>query len=304
MPLRAGRSPRFVEACSSFLPGRGGHRPPHSCSLPVPGRQVDTVLAAGGWCPNQGGGLQLRRGQGRSRTRSSRQSGGARVLRAEIVSQECVPSLIAAAARQAVAPADCCGAMAERQPGRRHRGLPPRSAAAPRPILGAITLATDSAVIRSASRGCGTGRVSRWGCPSPVRLSGQVSAHVSGRLAVLDAELGQHGRDVVIDCLGRDKQVRAIWALVCRSQINSSTVDSRGVSPSGCARVARRGPTGTDRAPIWRSFWRTRPAVALAPSSSSRRSASRSSSSSEESSSANGASRRQPSSSHARAAAV
>ena len=34
----------------------------------------------------------------------------------------------------------------------------------------------------------------------------QFLAHVSGRLAFLDAELGQHGRDVVIDRLGRDKQ--------------------------------------------------------------------------------------------------
>src|ERR1700691_2001729 len=38
------------------------------------------------------------------------------------------------------------------------------------------------------------------------RLSSQVPAHVSGRLAGLDAEFGQHGRDVMIDRLGRDKQ--------------------------------------------------------------------------------------------------
>jgi hypothetical protein len=38
---------------------------------------------------------------------------------------------------------------------------------------------------------------------SPARLSSQVPAHISGRLAVLDPELGQHGRDVVIDRLGR-----------------------------------------------------------------------------------------------------
>src|ERR1700729_1014231 len=43
-------------------------------------------------------------------------------------------------------------------------------------------------------------------CSSPARLSSQFATHISGRLAVLDAELGQHGRDVVIDCLGRDKQ--------------------------------------------------------------------------------------------------
>ena len=43
-------------------------------------------------------------------------------------------------------------------------------------------------------------------CSSLARLSGEVPAHISGRLAVLDAELGQHGRDVVIDRLGRDKQ--------------------------------------------------------------------------------------------------
>jgi hypothetical protein len=39
-----------------------------------------------------------------------------------------------------------------------------------------------------------------------LRLSGQVPAHIGGRLAGLDAEFGQHGRDVVIDRLGRDKQ--------------------------------------------------------------------------------------------------
>jgi hypothetical protein len=43
-------------------------------------------------------------------------------------------------------------------------------------------------------------------CSSPARLSSQVPAHISGRLAILDAELGQHSRDVVIDRLGRDKQ--------------------------------------------------------------------------------------------------
>jgi hypothetical protein len=43
-------------------------------------------------------------------------------------------------------------------------------------------------------------------CSSSPRLSSQVPAHISGRLAVLDAELGQHGRNVVIDRLGRDKQ--------------------------------------------------------------------------------------------------
>src|SRR5580700_11123411 len=38
------------------------------------------------------------------------------------------------------------------------------------------------------------------------RSSSQVPAHIGGRLAVLDAELGQHGRDMVIDRLGRDEQ--------------------------------------------------------------------------------------------------
>src|ERR1035438_1857505 len=43
-------------------------------------------------------------------------------------------------------------------------------------------------------------------CSSPARLGSQVPAHIGGRLTVFDAKLGQYGRDVVIDCLGRDKQ--------------------------------------------------------------------------------------------------
>src|ERR1700722_10130958 len=37
-------------------------------------------------------------------------------------------------------------------------------------------------------------------------VSSHVPAQLGGRLAVGDAELGQHGRDVVIDCLWRDEQ--------------------------------------------------------------------------------------------------
>jgi len=44
------------------------------------------------------------------------------------------------------------------------------------------------------------------GSDRSARLSGKGPAHVSGRLAGLDAELGRHGRDVVIDRLGRDRQ--------------------------------------------------------------------------------------------------
>ena len=83
--------------------------------------------------------------------------------------------------------------------------------------------------------------------------------------------------------------MRAICALVCRSAISSSTLHSRGVSPSGGGPVVVADRLRTDLAPIWRSFCRAPPAVALAPSSSSRRRASRSSSSSDESSSANAA---------------
>lgn len=46
----------------------------------------------------------------------------------------------------------------------------------------------------------------------------------------------------------------AISALACPAQIRSSTSRSRRVDPSGCARVAGRGPAVIERMPSWRIF--------------------------------------------------
>jgi len=57
----------------------------------------------------------------------------------------------------------------------------------------------------------------------------------------------------------------AISALVCPAQIRSSTSRSLRVSPSGCARVAVRGPAGIERMPHARIFCLVIRAAAEAP---------------------------------------